>query len=142
MTMDEPVPGAAGSEPQEPGTPEQTEQQKIDQLMDKLRQVNEQLGRKVAIEVKLDKDRACMVFPVAYIDAGGELIYGLDSKMGPVKIRSNPDLRAKLAEVSSGELLPSALQGRVSISTLFPIDNEQGMENWQRAFEASKMPLY
>src|SRR3990170_3931792 len=80
--------GAEATGAAEASTPEKTEeQQKIEALVNQVREVNAQLGGRVAAEVHFDDGRSTLFFARGGRRLGESIfVYGVDSLSGPVYI--------------------------------------------------------
>ena len=125
--------------------PEKTEeQQKIDTLVNQVREVNDQLGGKVAAEVRFDSGRSTSFFARRFrlmqrLPEAPTYVYGVDSVHGPVFISG------KLSEgLSQGnrdaidlKLVSTVTENEVR-KWVHPVRNEIELIEWQKAFELSK----
>jgi hypothetical protein len=140
MNGGEPIPGAGGQTGtgnEAPAAPEKSEeQQKLDALVDKVREVNAQLGGKVAAEVQFGSGRLTLFFAKRNITPPAVGICGVDSTMGAVYITG--ELSEKLAGHDGVDLtkVPSVTEEEVR-GWVHPVQPGQ-LEYWQNAFEESK----
>lgn len=138
---------------------EEQDQQKINAMVNKVREVNDQLGGKVAMEIEFDEgptgrvvsalapyERGRSIFFFASTFRGMQyrgpsLVYGVDSQQGPIYVSG--DLAARLlggkpeAVSMDVQQVPTVTEDDVR-NWLHPITSPADLNNWVRAFDESK----
>lgn len=135
-------PGAETARAVEVATPEKTEEeQKIEALVNQVREVNAQLGGKVATEVSFDDGRSILFFARTVHQPGEPLFpYGVDSIHGPVV--GTGELALKLLPDGHNYTVDLPQAASVTkdevLTYIHPVSDESRLTIWSKAFEASK----
>ncbi len=123
--------------------PEQTEQERIDAIVNAVREANAQLGGKLASETVFDSGRGVLVFNKSVVRAGSNQrdFYGVDSKNGPIIIKTDSQQDKMLGAEAMGQPAKFSYQEPAmdNVRLVTPIaGNADFMQHWQKAFETSR----